>query len=168
MISCAWQDRILLSRRAPEYWETANPEHAQAYGQMVHQLLSYIKSPDDFEEAAAKFINEGLCNEQEALHLIRLASKLLIHPVASDFFKQGIVVKNESEVLMPDGKSYRPDRVIIDGNKAVVIDFKTGKPSPWYQNQISNYAAILEQMGYESIQKYLIYVDEEVTVEQVN
>ena len=168
MISCAWQDRILLSRRAPEYWETENPEHAQAYGQMVHQLLSYIKSPDDFEEAAAKFIDEGLCTEQEALHLIRLASKLLIHPIAGVFFKQGIVVKNESEVLMPDGKSYRPDRVIIDGKKAVVIDFKTGKPSPWYQNQISNYAAILEQMGYESIQKYLIYVDEEVTVEQVN
>jgi len=168
MISCAWQERILLSRRAPEYWETENPEHAQAYGQMVHQLLSYIKSPDDLEEAASKFIAEGLCNESEAMNLVRLAGKLLVHPVAGDFFKQGIVVKNESEVLMPDGKSYRPDRVIIDGKTAVVIDFKTGKPSSWYQDQISNYAAILEQMGYNTIQKYLIYVDEEVTVEQVN
>jgi len=168
MISCGWQDRILLSRRAPEFWETENPEHAQAYGQMVHQLLSYIKSPDDFEEAAAKFIAEGICNADEAMNLIRLSAKLLNHPVAGDFFKPGITVKNEAELLMPDGKSYRPDRVVIDGKKAIVIDFKTGKPSPYYQTQISNYAAILEQMGYENIQKYLIYVDEEVTVEQVN
>lgn len=168
MISCAWQNRILLSRRAPEYWEVENPEHAQAYGQMVHQLLSYIKSPDDFEEAASKFISEGICNAGEALNLVGLAGKLLVHPIAGDFFKQGIEVKNESELLMPDGKSYRPDRVILQGNKAVVIDFKTGKPSPYYQTQISNYAAILAQMGYESIQKYLIYVDEEVIVEQVN
>jgi ATP-dependent exoDNAse (exonuclease V) beta subunit len=168
MISCGWQDRILLSRRAPEFWETENPEHALAYGQMVHQLLSYIKSPDDFEEAAAKFIAEGICNADEALNLIRLSSKLLIHPIAGEFFKPGIAVKNESELLMPDGKSYRPDRVVIDGKKAIVIDFKTGKPSPYYQLQISNYADILEQMGYENIEKYLIYVDEEVTVEQVN
>ena len=168
MISCAWQNRILLSRRAPGYWETENPEHAQAYGQMVHQLLSYIKSPDDFEKATAKFISEGICNEAEALNLVRLAGKLLAHPVAGSFFKSGIEVKNEAELLMPDGKSYRPDRVIIDGNKAVVIDFKTGKPSPYYQAQITNYAAILTEMGYEDIQKYLIYVDEEATVEQVN
>ena len=168
MISCGWQDRILLSRRAPEFWETENPEHAQAYGQMVHQLLSYIKSPDDFEAAAAKFIAEGICSADETLNLIRLSAKLLSHPVACEFFKPGITVKNEAEVLMPDGRSYRPDRVVIDGKKAIVIDFKTGKPSPYYQNQIFNYAAILEQMGYENIQKYLIYVDEEVTVEQVN
>jgi len=168
MISSAWQNRILLSRRAPEYWETENPEHAQAYGEMVHQLLSYIKSPDDFEKAASKFISEGICNETEASNLVRLAGKLLVHPVAGAFFKQGIEVKNESELLMPDGKSYRPDRVVFDGKKAIVIDFKTGKPSPYYQTQISNYAAILEKMGYEAIEKYLIYVDEEVTVEHVN
>ena len=168
MISSAWQNRILLSRRAPEYWETENPEHAQAYGEMVHQLLSYIKSPDDFEKAASKFISEGICNETEASNLVRLAGKLLVHPIAGAFFKQGIEVKNESEVLMPDGKSYRPDRVVFDGKKAIVIDFKTGKPSPYYQTQITNYAAILEKMGYVAIEKYLIYVDEEVTVEQVN
>jgi ATP-dependent exoDNAse (exonuclease V) beta subunit len=168
MISSAWQNRILLSRRAPEYWETENPEHAQAYGEMVHQLLSYIKSPDDFEKAVSKFISEGICNETEASNLVRLAGKLLVHPVAGAFFKQGIEVKNESELLMPDGKSYRPDRVVFDGKKAIVIDFKTGKPSPYYHLQISNYAAILEKMGYEAIEKYLIYVDEEVTVEQVN
>lgn len=168
MISCAWQNRILLSRRAPEYWETENPAHAQAYGQMVHQLLSYIKSPDDFEKAASKFISEGICNVEEAQKLIGLAGKLLIHPVAGDFFKPGIEVKNESELLMPDGRNYRPDRVILDGNKAVVIDFKTGKASPYYHIQLENYASILEKMGYEKVEKYLVYVDEEVTVEQVN
>lgn len=168
MISCAWQNRILLSRRAPDFWETENPAHAQAYGQMVHQLLSYIKTPDDFEKAATKFISEGICNADEAEKLIHLAGKLLVHPIARDFFKPGIEVKNESELLMPDGKSYRPDRVILEGKNAVVIDFKTGKASPLYHIQLENYAAILEKMGYETIQKYLVYVDEEVTVEQVN
>jgi len=168
MISSDWHNRILLSRRAPEFWEAANPEHAQAYGQMVHQLLSYIKSPDDFENAADKFISEGLCTVEEAQKLIHLAARLLEHPVAGSFFKPGITVKNECEILMTDGKSYRPDRVIIDGTNAIVVDFKTGKPSPFNQTQILNYAAILEKMGYTSILKYLIYVDEELMVEQVN
>ncbi|MDP4290687.1 MAG: UvrD-helicase domain-containing protein [Bacteroidota bacterium] len=168
MISSAWQDRILLSRRAPDNWDSANPEHAQEYGKMVHQLLSYIKSPDDFDNAISKFISEDICTDDEASKLIDMARKILVHPVAGSFFRPGIEVKNESELLLPDGKIYRPDRVVIDGNKAIVIDFKTGKASPYYHVQITNYAAILEQMGYKNVEKYLIYVDESLTVEQVN
>lgn len=52
----------------------------------------------------------------------------------------------------------RPDRVMYDGNRMVVVDFKFGHPRPEYQEQVREYMTLLEKMGHPNVEGYLWYV----------
>jgi len=168
LISNEWHNRILLSRRSPDKWETSDPDGHQVYGQMMHRLLSFIKTEEDVPYAISRMVSEGLCKESDTENLKSLTSKLLDHPIASLFFKKGAIIKNEADILLPDGKNYRPDKVVISDGHAALIDFKTGKASEHYRNQLLNYASILERMGYTQIKSFIIYINEDLIIEEVH
>jgi CRISPR/Cas system-associated exonuclease Cas4 (RecB family) len=77
-----------------------------------------------------------------------------------DWFSGSWEVKTESDILLPGGKSIRPDRVMIKDKTAIIADYKTGKKSEEYKAQIEGYAAALREAGYEQVDKYIIYLDE--------
>jgi ATP-dependent exoDNAse (exonuclease V) beta subunit len=168
LISNEWHNRILLSRRSPDKWETNDPDGHQVYGQMMHRLLSFIKTEEDIDDAIERLVSEGSCKESDTENLKSLTIKLLDHPIASHFFKKDAIIKNEADILLPDGKNYRPDRVVISDGHAILIDFKTGKASDHYRNQLLNYASILERMGYTQIKSFIIYINEDLNIEEVH
>ena len=49
---------------------------------------------------------------------------------------------------MEDGevKERRPDRVMTDGKKWVVVDFKFGTPKPEYNDQVREYMLLIKTM----------------------
>ncbi|MDE7006221.1 MAG: CRISPR-associated protein Cas4, partial [Alistipes sp.] len=52
-----------------------------------------------------------------------------------------------------------PDRVMIDGERAVVVDYKFGDhDAARYRRQIGDYCALLRDMGYGRTEGYLWYV----------
>jgi ATP-dependent exoDNAse (exonuclease V) beta subunit len=54
----------------------------------------------------------------------------------------------------------RPDRVMINGNRVVVVDYKFGhKQTSNHRNQIIRYTELLREMGYTDIEGYLWYVN---------
>ena len=61
---------------------------------------------------------------------------------------------------------YRPDRVIVSGDAAIVIDFKFGEQSEVYNRQVKRYVSLIADMGYRKVEGYLWYVDSD-TIEQV-
>jgi len=60
-----------------------------------------------------------------------------------------------------------PDRLVIKDNKVIIIDYKTGKPDKKYHDQISNYAKTLENLNYLIEKKLLVYINSEISVEEV-
>lgn len=70
---------------------------------------------------------------------------------------------NEQEVMTASGKVLRPDRLILKDKHSIIVDFKTGKQSDAYDEQFNDYANALQQLGYDTVDKYLVYVkDREV------
>ena len=64
----------------------------------------------------------------------------------------------ENDILTPSGQTYRPDRVVIDGHKAQVIDYKFGEEHKHeYHEQVRLYMSLLSRMGYEA-EGRLVYV----------
>jgi len=60
-------------------------------------------------------------------------------------------VLNETTILTPRGEQYRPDRVVINGNKASIVDYKFGdKESKVYIQQVKQYMNLIAEMGYET------------------
>ena len=61
--------------------------------------------------------------------------------------------------IIADGRFHRPDRVMVRGGEAVVMDYKFGlNRSNKHIEQINLYASLLRQMGYESVKGYLWYL----------
>ena len=104
---------------------------------------------------------ERLGDAAEAAALRRMIARALAHPAAREWFAGGWErVRNENEIIIPGGSSTRrPDRVMIRGTRAVVVDYKFGGREPErYRRQVLEYLALLRQMGYTETEGYLWYV----------
>ena len=81
----------------------------------------------------------------------------------ADWFSPRWKVFNECSILYYDAeegqvRERRPDRVIYDGDKMTVIDFKTGRQLKHHQEQVRQYMSLLYDMGYRNISGYLWYI----------
>ncbi len=76
----------------------------------------------------------------------------------------GNEVITEAGILLPDGKTKRPDRVIIKDGKATVIDFKFGDENPHYIDQVNQYRELLINMGYKNTEAFIWYVDKNIII----
>jgi hypothetical protein len=47
---------------------------------------------------------------------------------------------------------------MVDGDKAIVVDFKFGTPRKEYHAQVQKYMSLLTRMGYKEVIGYLWYI----------
>ena len=82
-------------------------------------------------------------------------------------------VLNECSILNEDGEEKRPDRVLVSGTDAIVIDYKFGAYSQedtaqlgQYKRQVSRYIDLLTRMGYTNVKGYLWFLsaDEVISI----
>lgn len=139
-------------------------EKAKKYAQLknrgilLHKALALVKYPSDAESAYQQLKTEGLITEENEDEFISELLDILKNSEIKHWFSRDYEIKTESEVILPDGKIYKPDRVLLKDKKAIVIDYKTGKQRKEHKTQIAQYAEVLSEMGYEEIEKYLFYV----------
>lgn len=144
-------------------------ESIREHGIAMHHVFSMIDYPHSIPAAVAKACREGVasCSEEELLDMVQ--SK--IESVAKyGWFSQDWKVMNECAILTVKGEERRPDRVIVNGDSAVVVDYKFGtahkenpKVGERYKKQVSSYMKLLTGMGFNNVKGYLWYLsDDEV------
>ena len=166
-LSSDWRDKVYIRLSAPETWDIADPQRNRQWGNLVHAVLSKIENPGDVENVLAEMVMAGTLEDGRKPELQKKVSKIFIHPEAKRFFTPGLLIRSEAEILLTNGSIYRPDRVIIDGGKAVVIDYKTGKPDPGYEKQLKTYGRLLMEMGYADVEKFILYLDPEIKLVRI-
>jgi CRISPR/Cas system-associated exonuclease Cas4 (RecB family) len=149
---------------APSIWNTNMAEVKKDYGNVVHTALAKVKVSADVEPALAAMCAEGLITNQEKEILFVSLSRILKLPQLERYFKAGLIIKNEAEIVTFSGEFYRPDRVVIQGKNAVIIDYKTGEERKKHKEQIIGYSDLLSQMGYIVSEKLLVYIEDEKVV----
>ncbi|MBA3705324.1 MAG: UvrD-helicase domain-containing protein [Bacteroidetes bacterium] len=160
-----WRDTIKMRAAAPSIWNTQAAEVKKDYGVMVHTALAKIKVNEDVEPALISMCSQGLINLEEKEKLQQTLSKIIKLPKLQPYFMQGLIIKNEMEIITSTGEFMRPDRVILNEKTAVIVDYKTGGEKPKHKEQILQYADLLSQMGYAVTEKLLVYIEDEKVVE---
>ncbi len=141
---------------------------AREYGILVHYLLSKIKDNNDVDTVVSQALLAGDISEAEAKTISVSIMNLLSISSIAPYFANGVTVKNELEILTATGNVLRPDRVVIIDGAAIVIDYKTGKRNPAkYHSQMQDYENALLSLGYTSVKKILLYINEQ-EVEMLN
>lgn len=128
------------------------------HGTMMHELLQRIQVPEDAENALDGMYREGKIGREEMQTMRLELEDFWKMEGVKEWFDPKYSVLNERSILTPDGSFYRPDRIIIENNKALVIDYKFGENElVKHRKQVTNYKQLLEEMGYET-RAFLCYV----------
>lgn len=161
--SATLNETVNVVTREGSIWGSPQ-EKAINNGNLVHNILSETETIDDLTVAMDKYRNsENLSAEREA-ELMDLISQVILHPDLKPYFSAEAVVFRERDILSPEGEILRPDRLNFDGKKVTIIDYKTGKLQDSHKTQMEDYAHILSVMGFEVVNKILIYINSEVNL----
>ena len=130
------------------------------YGLLMHEILSNIRTYDDIRRAVAVKESTGEISRKESEELAGRLERALRKTKVKDWFDGNLHVMNETEILSGDSRSYRPDRVMTDGNVVYVVDYKFGEQrEESHRRQVNTYCKLICNMGYEKVKGYLWYVD---------
>lgn len=161
-------NKVKLRQSAERLFDLVSFEKSKDYGNKVHAAFAKIKTFKDVALALQEILREGLIIETEISGLKTSLLSIMNLPDIKPLFEiDEIYVKNEREILMPEGKPLRPDRVVKLKDKIVIVDYKTGSKSNSHQSQVRQYMNIYRDMGYPRVEGILIYLEgqEIVTVQ---
>ncbi len=155
---------IKIAQRESVMWGTHQQE-AIEYGNVVHEILSFVKTKADVDLAIAKAIESGLITFNQKDLVFNTIQEIVNHPELSISFEEGNEVLNEQTIIQKEGKTIKPDRMVFAKNKEVfLLDYKTGTHNPKYQLQLETYQKAIELMGYKVVKKSLIYIGQKINV----
>jgi ATP-dependent exoDNAse (exonuclease V) beta subunit len=152
---------ILLRYHAPAIWDMEDPESNREWGNLVHLVMSKLDHPDQIQAVLADLLADGLVTASRQNDLTALISNIFDDPEIYRLFTLKGEVRNEADIISSNGKLYRPDRVIVNGMIATIIDFKTGQFHNWHKEQVTTYMELLREMDYEIDQAVLLYLNPE-------
>ena len=113
----------------------------------------------DLNKAVKASAAAGEVTEDEAAEIRTFLSERLLQAEKLGWFpEKPEAVYNEISLIDTDGEIYRPDRVVVNDGKVIIIDYKFGEHYRKYERQMVKYAGIWKRMGYTSVEAYLWYV----------
>ncbi|MFB3885003.1 MAG: UvrD-helicase domain-containing protein [Thermodesulfobacteriota bacterium] len=142
-------------------------------GEFVHRVLYRVESLDEkieFQlEEMIKRVNDELKTDYPPETMKKKILEFLEHEEIRPYFQMmpGGIVKREQDLSDREGNLFRMDRVIFEGDRIFVIDYKTGtakEREKEYISQLKNYIRILQEIYPDKkVEGAILYVDRKET-----
>ena len=181
----SYESDLFLTADSPQPQVQQHAERIRliSLGNLYHALFQHIHTAADVPHAVRLLQSKGcfgtLLDADEAAQTVQqlIADSSTTHP---EWFSPDWTVLNERAILFLDENNTlttkRPDRVIVKGNAAIVIDYKTAQgvlrrhpdgtlsaPTD-HVNQVKGYRQRLLELGYTDVQAFLWYILEHEVV----
>ncbi len=141
------------------------------FGIMMHRAFQEAETLEDIRTAIRNMQSDALLSDADAAALLQKIEQAFENPTVCEWFDGSWDrVRNENTIIRPaadlaassdDDLIKRPDRVMLKGRRAVVVDYKFGKregEEAGYRRQIRRYLDLIRRMGYPECEGYLWYV----------
>jgi hypothetical protein len=156
-------ERLQLALRGGDFF---SPESSRGRGVVMHDILAKIATSADLDRAVDEAVSEGLVSSDDRGGINSELHDRLDSVASRHWFDGTYEFRNEIEIILPGGDFRRPDRVMVCGDKAIVVDYKFGQiKRPSYIRQVQQYMSYLTQMGYASVEGYVWYLEDNEIVE---
>ena len=155
----------LPSQRYFEDADAASQLSPRDFGILMHRAFEQAEAEADIFDSVKRMQTDGVLNGDDAGRLLTMIRHALADPTIHEWFSgPWDEVRTEADIVMPHTEggqqtTRRPDRVMIRGERAVVVDYKFGtKSAAAYRRQIGEYVRLLREMGYAAAEGYIWYV----------
>ncbi len=161
-----WREKIAIRKKGGLYLSINHSERRAKinYGLLVHEILASSKNEKDAEALIDRFYSEGVIGREEKNMLHDQLQMIFSNPQVQSWFNTTFDIKTEIPILINGDEQKRPDRVLIDGQNAIIIDFKTGLEKQADKDQVLDYRSVLQRMGYHKVEAYLLYISQNKVV----
>lgn len=158
--SNSWRSKLVIRHHAAGHFQEKESETTARikYGIHLHTIFSRIRYREDLDETFKVMQLTGVINEQEKPVIRQLVDELFSNKTIASWFDRNWEVRTEVPVLLPGGEESRIDRLLLKGQQAVVIDFKTGNPTKSDSQQVNSYLDTLRKMNFQNVKGYLLYI----------
>ncbi len=155
---------IKIAQREALMWGT-NQQEAISYGNVIHEILAFVKDKSDIDLAIEKAIENGLITYGQKEIVFKTLQEIVNHPEIDVCFDGKNIILNEQTIVQKQGKILKPDRIVLtEGKEAYLLDYKTGARNPKYIQQIQEYQYAIEDLGYKVLKRALVYIGTEIDV----
>ncbi|CAM3334993.1 UvrD-helicase domain-containing protein [Aequorivita lipolytica] len=140
-------------------------EAAITAGNLLHDTMAQIYTAADAERVLMELEQRAIVPNDEFKILRKTVFQIVQHPHLKALFEGSGMVYNERDIITKDGLVLRPDRININSeNISILVDYKTGSPKIWHNDQLNDYSNALKDMGFLVSEKMLIYSNEDEIV----
>lgn len=155
---------IKIAQRESLMWGTHQQESIE-YGNVIHEILAFVKTKNDIDLAITKAIENGLITISQKEIVYKTIYEIVNHTELRSYFTIENEILNEQTIIQKEEKTVKPDRMVLNENKEVfLLDYKTGTHNPKYKLQLDNYQNAIELMGYKVVKKALVYIGSAIDV----
>ena len=157
-------ENIKIAQRESLMWGTSQQD-AITYGNVIHEVLSFVHTKSDVDLALQKALENGLISGTQKEVVEKTIYDIINHPDLKLFFDENNSVFNEQTIIQKQGALVKPDRMVLKNkDEMFLLDYKTGKYLPKHQQQLQQYQDAIEQMGFRVMKKSLIYIGNEIEI----
>ena len=155
-----WAEVLTLKKYAVDFsMEGMEQRKKQKFGLIVHEILELSADKASALQNLQSFYFEGRLNEEEKLLVERQLEHLFTDSLFASWFGTKGILLAEQGILLPGGKQKRPDRIILNENEALIVDFKTGEAQSRYANQVREYMSLVATLSQKPTKGYLCYLE---------
>ena len=145
-------------------WDT-NQQEAIEKGNLIHNMMSFIKTKEDIDFVIDDFIETSLINKEQANALKEKIIEIVNHQLLKPYFDNNLKIYNERDIISKQGIVLRPDRIVINAQQEVVIiDYKSGLEDKKHIQQLQSYEDVLHEMNLKVTKKILVYINDIIFV----
>lgn len=180
----SYESDLFITQDSPNPRSQKHAERIRliSLGNLYHSIFQHIHIPNDVPHAIQMLKSKGcfgtLLDAKEA----QVTVTKLIEGIAEnhpEWFSPEWQTLNERAILYLENKilkTKRPDRVIVKGNQAIIIDYKTAQgvikteadgclvaPKD-NREQLENYKELLQQIGYTNVKAFLWYILDNIII----
>jgi ATP-dependent helicase/nuclease subunit A len=154
-------NRIKMALHSDAFFDASSSDKDNyiQYGNLMHNILAEIYTKEDVQLVIEDYVNRGEVQEKDKQDYIEKIENLISKPEVKNWYTSSYEIKNEAAILLRNGRIRRPDRIMIKGENAIVVDYKfTHEENLEYHMQVNTYVELLQKLGYKKVTGYLWYI----------
>ncbi len=153
------ESELTLSLPSQRYREDSEGGYSpRDIGILMHRLFEGAISSDDIVEGVEHMVKTAQISGAEGEIITHIYRGAMENPIVREWFEPSWdrVLCEQSIIIPASSQIRRPDRVMIKGDRAVVVDYKFGALNgERYRRQVAQYMELLTQMGYKRVEGWI-------------
>ena len=149
----SWEEKLVKN-----YLFDRKRKSKRELGIVIHELLSKIDSVSDIELAVNNAVSNGKIFSNQSTEIIELLNKIVQNSIIKRYFSSEYKSYKEREILCPNQKNLRIDRLLVKNKQAIIMDYKTGLKRKEDIIQLDKYEEMINQTNLVVSKKILVYL----------